>query len=57
MNKKNLHPIQVRVPEDLIDKIDELRQAGFNPAQIIRTATIEAVASKLALVKQGVREK
>ena len=56
MNKKNLqnlHPIQLRVPENLLTKLEELKQHGFSPAEVLRQGVIEAVNAKLEKARKA----
>ena len=53
MQKRNLRPIQLRVPEELVAKLDELKKHGFSPAAVLREAAIAAVDSKLEKAKKA----
>jgi metal-responsive CopG/Arc/MetJ family transcriptional regulator len=53
MQKRNLKPIQLRVPEDLVAKLDELKKHGFSPSAVLRDAAIAAVDEKLEKAKRA----
>lgn len=53
MKNKNLHPIQIRVPESLLAKIAELKSYGFSPAEVLRQGAIETVDNKLGKAKKA----
>ena len=52
-NRKNLVPLQIRVPESLLKKLAELKQHGFSPSAVLRDAAIAAVDEKLEKAKKA----
>ena len=40
-------PLQIRVPENLIEKLAELKKHGFSPSAVARDAITAAVEEKL----------
>ena len=53
MEKRNLVPLQIRVPESLIEKLAELKQHGFNVSGVLREAAAKGVDEKLAKIKKA----
>lgn len=46
-------PLQIRVPENLIEKLAELKKHGFSPSAVLRDAAMAAVDEKLEKARRA----